>query len=106
MIVDDAAENDFDGIIHYLMTNYAHTTAEKATLAIKEKIASLSHFPEANPAWHKDPTSHRIVYRYVIAKKVHRIIFSVLVEDKKVAVVRIRHVKADKTRILQELEEE
>lgn len=65
------------------MTNYSYESARAATAAIKEKVNSLSRYLEANPPWQKDPTSGEVIYRYVIAKKIHRIIFSVVVNTSK-----------------------
>lgn len=77
--IEDAAEEDFDSIIHYLMTNYSHASATKAVVAIKEKILSLERFPESHPVYHKSNGTRNLTYRYVVAKKVHRIVFTVLI---------------------------
>jgi len=98
--ITDKAEEDFDGIIHFLLTNYSRTSAEKAVLAIKEKILSLRDFPEAHPIYHKTRGPEKLVYRYVIAKKIHRIIFTVKVEKLHVIVSRITHIKWPKEVLL------
>ena len=101
----DEAEENFDGILHYLLTNYSHDAATNALIAIKEKVLSLSRFPEAHPIYHTSE-SRKITYRYIIAKKVHRIIFTVKVERLLVIVSRITHVKMLKRQITDRLEEE
>ncbi|WP_090165224.1 type II toxin-antitoxin system RelE/ParE family toxin [Neolewinella agarilytica] len=104
--MEDSAEKDFDAIIHYLMTNYSHASATKAVLAIKKKILSLEKFPESNPVYHKSSGKRNLTYRYIVAKKVHRIIFTILVEDLRVIISRITHARADKGGIIRSLEEE
>lgn len=104
--IEDTAEKDLDSIIHYLMTNYSHVSAKKAVVAIKEKILTLERFPESHPVYFKSEGPRNLVYRYVVAKKVHRIVFTVLIEDLHVIVSRITHVKAAKENIIRSLEEE
>jgi len=66
------AKRNIEEIIHYLMMNYSHNSALKATVAINDKIASLATFPEAHPKYvERKAEGIGIQYRYVIAKKVH-----------------------------------
>ena len=104
--IEDDAEDDFDLIIRFLLTNYSKLSAERAVVAIKDKIASLSRFPEAHPIYHKSRGPQKIEYRYVIAKKVHRIIFTVQLEEQHVIISRMAHVQTPKERIIPSLEEE
>lgn len=84
---------------------YSLVTAENALIAIRKKLSTLGQFPEANPIFHK--TENRaIVYRYTIAKKTHRIIFTVERSDGQVIVTRIVHAKQDTAALKRQLEEE
>lgn len=102
--INNRAENDLDGVVHYLMSHYSHGSAQRAVEAIYQAIDKLSTFPEARPIYHG--LKSKRVYRYIIAKKVHRLIFYVEVNDLRVIVVKIRHVRADKSKVIRELEEE
>lgn len=100
------ADEDLSGIIHYLMTTYSPASAEKAVAAIHEQLGILKKYPESKPIFEDRSETEDIVYRYAIAGKVHRLVFTIEKVEGVVAVIRIVHVKADKTRILKEIEEE
>lgn len=49
VILDEAADRDHDGIIHYLMTTYSTGAAEAAVRAIQIQLKRIGRYPEAHP---------------------------------------------------------
>lgn len=99
------AEADLDHILRYLLSVHTLNSAENALFAIREKINGLREFPHGNPIFHAT-RKRKIEYRYVIAKKVHRIIYKIEEVDGEVLVTGIVHVRSDSTSLKVALEEE
>lgn len=105
--ISTLAERDLKGIIHYLMTNYSHNSALRVASAITDKMNSLASFPEAHPQYvERKSEGIDIKYRYAIAKKVHRIVFTVEIEANKVIVATIKNVRTPKATVIRSKEEE
>lgn len=92
VIVSKLAEKDIDRITHQINAKYGEQTAGATYDAIINKIASLQTRPESHPPYRPENPNYKNTYRWVVAKKVHRIIYTFQEEDG-VYVVRVRHIK-------------
>lgn len=75
-----------------LNSKFGPVVAGKAYDAILEKIRGLSTMPERHPIYESENNDDSLTYRWVVAKKTHRIIYT-FEEEEGVIVVRVRHVR-------------
>jgi plasmid stabilization system protein ParE len=100
------ATKDLDGILRYLMNEYSKETATNTYFAIMDKVDGLSKMPHANPVYINHSDKLIAVIRWVIAKKVYKVYYSINENKQHVVVARIKHVKSSDHTVLNALEEE
>jgi len=74
-----------------LNSKFGPGAARSAYEAIVEKIDGLAVMPERHPIYRVDSANNSQTYRWVVAKKVHRIIYT-FEEEEGVTVIRVRYV--------------
>lgn len=92
VVLSKNAEKDIDNIVLNLNSRFGERVASDTYEAILQEIESLANMPEAHPPYTFTHPDDKNVYRWVVAKKTHRIIYTFR-EEFGVIVVRIRHVK-------------
>ncbi len=92
VIISKLADKDIDRIVLRLNNKFGERTAGETYDAIINKIASLETMPEAHPPYTPNNPGDKNLYRWVAAKKIHRIIYT-FQEEGGVYVVRVRHIK-------------
>ncbi|MFT7121546.1 MAG: plasmid stabilization system protein ParE [Neolewinella sp.] len=106
VIFSPEAEEDLDKILHYLISSYGPNTAEKAFLNIRSKMETVSKMPEAYTRGDANNKNITLEYRYAIAKKKYKIVYTVIHPPKLLRVISIMHVKMSIGTLIERLEEE
>lgn len=106
VIYSPSADKDLDEILHYHLEQYGRSNAATTLAVIREKMDTVLKMPEAYPLYRPGGRVFQKSYRYVIAKKRYRVIYTVEVLDEVVRVVRIAHKKFAEGSIIMRIEEE
>lgn len=100
------AQEELDAILRYYLANYGEVATRRVYESINEKLLSLELMPDANPPYSPINRSFKRAYRFVIAKKRYKIIYTIILNKDTVRITTIRHVKSDPGLTIQAIEEE
>lgn len=106
VVLTKKAEAELDAILSYHLRNYGENAARKAYEAINQKFTAIEIMPTAFPLYAPKNREFKRKYRYTIARKVYRILYTIVVEKEVVRIITIRNVKADPGLMIQTVEEE
>lgn len=102
----EEAEEDLNGILHYCLTNSGHEATVNTHAKILEKLDEVAKMPTRFPPFELEGVLLKRVYRFTIAKKMYRVIYTIIEERDTVRVVSFSHVKRQLSTVGARLEEE
>lgn len=100
------AEEDLNGILHYCLTHSGHNATVKTHAKILDKLNEIARMPTRFPPFETEGKMLKRVYRFAIAKKIYRIIYTVIEDKNTVRIVSLSHVKWPLSTLGSRLEEE
>jgi len=100
------ANEDLDKILHYHLNDSGSKTAISTLNQIRKKVDSVLAMPEAYPLYRPGGRTFKRAYRYIVAKKKYRIIYTIRLDAEVVRIIRIVHVRAGTGNMIMALEEE
>lgn len=89
-----------------MLNKYSHEAATRTYLTIRSKIADVSKMPSAYTLYRKADEVVKRTYRYAIAGKYYRVIFTIKEVENKLRIVRVANIKEPESLVLKSLEEE
>jgi len=106
IVLTTRAEIELDNILKYHLSNYGEGAARRIYEAINQKFEAIQFMPSAYTLYAPINREFKRQYRYVIAKKSYRLLYTIIVEKSIIRVVTIRHVKSDPGYLINTIEEE